>query len=48
MTHTDLPDWAFGPPFGSDRSVPWYSAATVAWAFATAEDVDDPPDPDVV
>jgi hypothetical protein len=25
-----------------------YSAATVDWAFVTAEDVDEPPDPDVV
>jgi hypothetical protein len=48
MTHTFLPVWAFGPPVGSDRSVPLYSAATVAWAFATPGAVDDAPDPDVL
>jgi hypothetical protein len=48
MTHTFLPVWAFGPLVGSARSVPLYSSATVAWAFVTAEDVDDAPDPDAV
>jgi hypothetical protein len=48
MTHTVLPGWAFGPALGSDRSVPLYSSATVAWAFATGADADDPPDPEVV
>ena len=48
MTHTFWPVCAFGPLVGSDRSVPLYSAATVAWAFVTPEDVDAAPDPDVV
>src|ERR1700748_2339778 len=48
MTHISLPVCAFGPLVGSARSVPLYSAATVDWAFVTAEDVDEPPDRDVV
>jgi hypothetical protein len=48
MTQIFFPVCAFGPLVGSARSVPWYRAATVDWAFVTAEDVDEPPDPDVV
>ncbi|HET6865485.1 MAG TPA: hypothetical protein VFH80_06160 [Solirubrobacteraceae bacterium] len=48
MTHTDFPVCAFGPLVGSARSVPLYSAATVDWAFVTADEADDAADADVV